>query len=87
MNTLRTEEIINTKPKTSKITTTLYDLLDGFNSRVLGPQYTGREAIPDDTFDLAALALDQMFETGQIKFKNPQTVKGYFKKIYLLEEF
>jgi hypothetical protein len=87
MNTLRTEELINKKRKTSKITTTLYALLDGFNSKLLGPHYTGREPIPDDTLDLASLALNQMFQAGQIKFMNPQAVKGFFKEIYLLEEF
>jgi hypothetical protein len=87
MNALRAAEFIDTKPKTSKITTTLYDLLDGINSKLLGPQYLGKEPIQDDTFNLAALAVEQMFKAGQIKFKNPQTIKGCFNDIYLLEEF
>jgi hypothetical protein len=86
MNTLRSEKFTDSKPKTSKITTTLYDLLDSINANLRGPQYTDKVPIQDDKFDLAALTVEQMFDSGQIKFKNPQKIIGYFNDSYLLNE-
>lgn len=85
MDTLRTTECILKKPKTAKIITTLYDLLDGINTKILGPQYSSEEPIQDDKFDLATRTVKQMFETGQIKFMNLQTIKGYFTEVDFLK--
>jgi hypothetical protein len=86
MDRLRTADCIVIKPKTTKITTTLYDLLVGINAKILSPQDSSKESIQGDKVDLAALTVKQMFETGQIKFMNSQTIKGYFTEINIIKD-
>jgi hypothetical protein len=83
MNTYRATEFIDTKSKTTKVTTTLYDLLTKFNSNYLGPQWelAGQEPVDDGRLASATKKVDRMFRSGRIRFENPPTIKKYFNDI------
>ena len=85
MNTCRTAESMDTCWGTRKVTTTLYDLLSGIDSNILGLQREGpgKELMDDNQITFLTEKVDQMFESGQIRFKDPQKVARYFNDIIL----
>jgi hypothetical protein len=90
MNPCRATETLGTgsKTKTMKTTTTLYDLLNDLNMKFFGPEWEhiteiGKGPVEDGRYSLAAEKVDKMFASGQLKFKNPQTIKRYFIEMSL----
>jgi hypothetical protein len=80
MNACRATESLRIGPKILKTTTTLYDLIDDLNTKFFGPQwedvtYSGKESMGEDGhFTLATRKVDQMFESGRIRFKKPYSI-------------
>jgi len=61
-------------------TTTLYDLMEEIDAQQISPQkdpgsYTIKEPAENGRFSPVAEKVFQMFESGQIRFKNLQDVK------------
>ena len=61
-------------------TTTLYDLMEEINAKQIGAQrdpdsYNIKDTSEKDRFSPVAEKVFQMFESGQIRFKNLQDVK------------
>jgi hypothetical protein len=88
MNACSATEIFEPKLKTQKITTTLYDLVNEINLKYLGRQrehssYQGNEQTENSLDILTAKKVRQMFSSGKIRFKNPQTVRIYLDDIYI----
>jgi hypothetical protein len=78
MNAFKATETLSTRSRTLR-TTTLYDLLNELNTKFFGPQwehitYTSKEPLEDGHLSLAAQKVNQMFESGQIKFKKSQSI-------------